>query len=167
MSARKIDGEAAARVERRSRPPRAASRQPDRSQVQTPAQATGRRTPLAFHLQAKTTGLSTPLALCYLPLAGARHWPTPEVKACIPSAAAEPSPRRRTTDPGIPPDLLNPPKGFSMAKTARVSLQLARKFVPVAELPKGAQLPQSRTRETMIQSGYTLCEAHDVSEYSS
>jgi len=59
----------------------------------------------------------------------------------------------------IPPDLLNPLKGLSMAKTAGVSLQLAMKFVPVAELPKGAQIQQSRTRETVIQRRYTLCEA--------
>jgi hypothetical protein len=45
-----------------------------------------------------------------------------------------------------------------MAKNARVSLQLARKFVPVAELLKSAHLPQTRTRETVIQRSYTLCE---------
>jgi hypothetical protein len=45
-----------------------------------------------------------------------------------------------------------------MAKTAGVSLQLAMKFVPVADMPKGAQIPQSRTRETVIQRRYTLCE---------
>ena len=48
-----------------------------------------------------------------------------------------------------------------MAKTARVSLQLARKFVPVDDLPKVDQLLQSRTRETMILSGYTLCEVNN------
>jgi hypothetical protein len=85
------------------------------------------------------------------------RWPVPEVKPRLPQG---PDVRgsRASTDPRTPPDLFNPAKGLSMAKTASASVQLARKFVPVAELPKDAQLPQSRTRETVIHRGYTLCE---------
>lgn len=56
------------------------------------------------------------------------------------------------------PNLLNNPKGLSMAKTALVSLQVARKSVPVAESAKGGQIVQSSACRTVIERAYTLCE---------
>jgi hypothetical protein len=61
----------------------------------------------------------------------------------------------------IPPNLLNPPKGHSMAKIARDSLQLAMKSVPVANSLICAQLQQTRTRETVNRRFYTLCEVNN------
>lgn len=52
--------------------------------------------------------------------------------------------------PSTPSNLLNPPKGLSMAKTARVSVYLAMKFVPVSDMPENARLQQSMTLETVI-----------------
>ena len=104
----------------------------------------------------------------------------PEVEACAPvrvqgdrprlyrgleprpsgaeSVYPEGTPSARSTDPRPAPNLFNPPKGLSMAKIARDSLQLARKSVPVSETLRSARLPQTRPRETVIQRRYTLCE---------
>ena len=127
----------------------------NRSQVKTPAQGSG-QTP--FHLEAKTTGHSTPLARCYSALTRTRHWPTPEVKPRIPPVCIEDAPSVRSTDSGTPPDLLNPSKGLSMAKTACVSLQTALKFVPVPDLMKPAQISQTVRCSPSNQRFYTLCE---------
>ncbi|MDP1756897.1 MAG: hypothetical protein Q8L38_05530 [Pseudohongiella sp.] len=157
MSARKIGGyaEAAGR-----QPDAQASRRSDRSQVITPAQATDPRTPPAFILQARTTGHSTPLARCYSALTRTRHWPTPEVKPRIPMAN-DARGSRAATDPGTPPDLLNPSKGLSMAKTACVSLQAALKFVPVPDLMKPAQISQTVRCRPSERRMYTLCEVYN------
>lgn len=87
------------------------------------------------------------------------RWPIPEVKArtaLLPAARGS----RASTDPKNPPDLLNPSKGLSMAKTAPVSLKIAPKFVPVAHSLQSAQRTQTRTCETVIARSYTLCEGH-------
>ena len=78
------------------------------------------------------------------------------------SVHPEGTPSARSTDPRTPPNLFNPPKGLSMAKIAPVSLQLAMKFVPVAETLRSARLPQTRPRETVIQRRYTLCEVQQT-----
>ncbi len=74
------------------------------------------------------------------------------------SVPIEPAPSGRSTDPGIPPDLLNLTKGLSMAKTAPVSSQTARKSVPVSHLLQSAQILQIRPCTTVIARSYTLCE---------
>jgi hypothetical protein len=132
-------------------------RQPDRSQVKTPARSAGSSAATAFACKPKQPAHVVRWLVATAGMARTDRRPTPEVKArtaLLPAARGS----RASTDPKTPPNLLNQPKGLSMAKTASASVQLARKFVPVAELPKDAQLPQSRTRETVIHRGYTLCE---------
>jgi len=139
MSARIADGHAAA-----------AGRQPD-------AHAGRRHERRQVRIHAQAAGSCTGLTTCKTQTAAFHQRPPSGMKERL-GPPSGPATIPRITDPGTPPDLLNPSKGLSMAKIACVSLQLARKSVPVADLPKGAQLPQSRPRETMIRRRYTLCE---------
>jgi hypothetical protein len=90
-------------------------------------------------------------------LARTVRWPFPEVK---PSPFQVPDVRgsRASTDPSTPPDLLNPPKGLSMVKTARFLLRPESKFVPVAALLDSPKSNRGIPRKFMIHRSYTLCE---------
>lgn len=160
MSAPNQGGKADAPALRRGR---AASRQPDRSQVITLARSAGRGVATAFACKPEQLAYAVRWLVATAALARTDRWPFPEVKTRIPQVLGVRG-SRASTDPKIPPDLLNPPKGLSMAKTARVSLQLVRKFVPAADSLQSAHLPQTTPGETVIQRGYTLCEVSGMQE---
>jgi hypothetical protein len=132
-------------------------RQPDRSQVKTPARSAGSSAATAFACKPKQPAHVVRWLVATAGMARTDRRPTPEVKArtaLLPAARGS----RASTDLKTPLNLFNPPKGISMAKTARAFLQLAMKSVPVVDLLQSAHLPQSRPRKTMLQRTYTLCE---------
>lgn len=161
MNARMMGGMAAAtrrrRSERRRAQGRDAIRQPDLSQVKTPARSAGSSAATASACKPKQPAHVARWLVATAERARTVRWPIPEVKPCtaqLPAARGS----RASTDPNTPPNLLNQPKGLSMAKIARVSLQLAMKSVLVSDSLQSAHLPQTRPRETVSERRYTLCE---------
>lgn len=91
-------------------------------------------------------------------LARTVRWPFPEVKPRLSPVLIEDAPSVRSTGFGTPPDLLNPSKGLSMAKTTRASSQTSSKFVPVTDLMETAQNQQTMACRPSKRRFHTLCE---------
>lgn len=130
-------------------------RQPERSQVKTPAQAHGQTPPTV--MQAKTTGARTPLARCYSALARTHHRWTPEVKARIQSAH-DVRGSRACTGCRTPTNLLNSHEGHNMEKTARSFISPPTKSFPVNGLRTYSENNEAKPRNPMTLRSYTLCE---------
>jgi hypothetical protein len=73
---------------------------------------------------------------------------------------------RASTGPGLSWNLLDNPKGLSMAKTAPDMFRHEAKFVPLVDSLQKQQTTQGRACKPMIRRLYTLCEVDNAERQS-